>query len=261
MSDEEIAAAGFTDWQVLNSSNTSGFNNWTARKRLYYYDGTTYTDEEGNEKETQIYPFGFIAEDNEVNVLHYSCIGTENADGNDPGINVAGYELFPGIEVYAGHNVTYLKHIGMINNATQNGNNKNIVVKDLDATDFVVVNKINDYGSSSIHPTCATDEEYYAQLTGTLNDVYVVAEVGTEVMEGEGDAAVATGKYTVTCPIYRIDTAATCVTVFKQLGDAVEGVEAEVAGDNYYYTIDGIRLAQPTQKGLYIHNGKKVIVK
>lgn len=263
MSDEEIAAAGFTDWQVLNSSKTSGFNNWTARKRLYYYDGTTYTDEEGNEKETQIYPFGFIAEDNEVNVLHYSEIGVDSktAEEHNPGINVEGYELFPGIEVFAGHNVTYLKHIGMINNSTDNGNDKNIVVKDLDATDFVVVNKINDYGSSSIHPTCATDEEYYAQLTGTLNDVYVVAEVGTEVMEGEGDAAVASGKYTVTCPIYRIDTAATCVTVYKQIGDAVEGVAAEVAGDNYYYTIDGIRLAQPTQKGLYIHNGKKVIVK
>lgn len=43
---------------------------------------------------------------------------------------------------------------------------------------------------------------------------------------------------------------------------AVEGIEAEeVAGDNYYYTIDGIRLDQPNRPGLYIHNGKKIIVK
>lgn len=260
MSDDEIAAAGFTDWQVLNSSATSGFNNWTARKRLYYLDGTTYTDDEGNEQETKVYPFGFISEENEVNVLHYSEIGVE---GDDLGVNVAGHELFEGIEVFAGHNVTYLKHIGMVNNATSGGNNKNIVVKDLDETDFVVVNKINDYGSSSIHPTCATDDEYYAQLEGTLNDVYVVATAGAEVMEGEGDAAVGTGKYTMSCPIYRIDTAATCVTVYAQVGEstAVEGVQAEVAGDGYYYTIDGVRLDQPNGPGLYIHNGKKVIVK
>lgn len=259
MSDEEIKAAGFTEWQVLNSAKTSGFENWTARKRLYYYDGSTYTDEEGNEKQTMILPFGFVAEDNTTNVLDYSVIGDEEGD---KGINVEGYELFKGIRVFANHNVTYLKHIGMLNNSTKGGNNKNIDVLNLDETDFVVVNKINDYGTSSIHPTCATNEEYFAQLTGTINDVYKVADVGVEEKEGEGDAAVGTGKYTVSCPIYRIDTAATCVTVYAQVGGSgVEGVEAEVEGDGYYYTIDGIRLAQPNGPGLYIHNGKKIIVK
>lgn len=259
MSDEEIKAAGFTEWQVLNSATTSGFQNWTARKRLYYFDGSTYTDEEGNEKQTMVLPFGFVAEDNTTNVLDYSEIGDEEGD---KGINVEGYELFKGIRVFANHNVTYLKHIGMLNNSTKGGNNKNIDVLNLDETDFVVVNKINDYGTSSIHPTCATNEEYFAQLTGTINDVYKVADKGVEEKEGEGDAAVGTGKYTVSCPIYRIDTAATCVTVYAQVGGSgVEGVEAEVEGDGYYYTIDGIRLAQPNGPGLYIHNGKKIIVK
>lgn len=262
LTDEEAKAAGFTTWQVLNSATTSGFSNWTARKRLYYVlEGSGVEDPETGEiSYTNIYPFGFTSEESTTDVLNYSEIGVE---GDDLGINVAGYELFPGIEVFSGHNVTYLQHIGMVNNATAGGNNKNIVVKDLDATDFVVVNKINDYGTSSIHPSCTTTEEYYAQLCGTLNDVYSVAEVGTEITEGEGDAAVGTGKYSVTCPIYRIDTAATSVTVFecKGGGDSVEGVAAEVAGDNYYYTIDGLRLAQPTRPGLYIHNGKKIIVK
>lgn len=41
---------------------------------------------------------------------------------------------------------------------------------------------------------------------------------------------------------------------------AVKGVEA-VNGDNKWYNLQGVQVAQPTQPGLYIHNGKKVIVK
>lgn len=33
------------------------------------------------------------------------------------------------------------------------------------------------------------------------------------------------------------------------------------AGDDNWYSIDGVRVAEPTRAGLYIHNGKKVIVK
>ncbi len=31
--------------------------------------------------------------------------------------------------------------------------------------------------------------------------------------------------------------------------------------DNYYYSLDGARVMQPTKKGIYIHQGKKVIIK
>lgn len=251
LTQEEAKAVGFTTWQVLNSGSTSGFSNWTARKRLYYQlAGSEHENEEGTIVYDNVYPFGFISEDNTENVINYSEIGVE---GDDLGINVAGYELFPGIRVYAGHNVTLLEHIGVINNATSGGNNKNIEVLGLDETDFVVANTIGSYGSNSKHPICKDNAEYYAQLAGDDN-VYSVAAVGT--------LDETTNTYTVTVPVYRIDTACTKVTVFKQLGDAVEGIEAEeVAGDNYYYTIDGIRLDQPNRPGLYIHNGKKIIVK
>lgn len=251
LTQEEAKAAGFTTWQVLNSGSTSGFSNWTARKRLYYQlAGSEHENEEGTIVYDNVYPFGFISEDNTENVLNYSEIGVE---GDDLGINVAGYELFPGIRVFAGHNVTLLEHVGVTNNATSGGNNKNIEVLGLDETDFVVANTIGSYGSNSNHPICKDNAEYYAQLAGDDN-VYSVAAVGT--------LDETTNTYTVTVPVYRIDTVCTLVTVFKQLGDAVEGIEAEeVAGDNYYYTIDGIRLDQPNRPGLYIHNGKKIIVK
>lgn len=41
---------------------------------------------------------------------------------------------------------------------------------------------------------------------------------------------------------------------------AVEAVEA-VNADNNWYNLQGVKIAQPTKAGLYIHNGKKIIVK
>ena len=43
----------------------------------------------------------------------------------------------------------------------------------------------------------------------------------------------------------------------------IDNVVAEQKGNNdpYYYTLSGQRIAKPTQRGVYIHNGKKVLVK
>ncbi|MCM1449060.1 MAG: hypothetical protein NC082_01825 [Clostridiales bacterium] len=252
MDDETLTKAGFTTWNVLNSGSTSGFNNWTARKRLFYYDAATETtDAEGKVTYTAVYPFGFIAEDNTTNVINYSEIG---AEGADLGINVAGYELFEGIRVFAGHNVSMIKHVGVYNNATSGGNNKNIDVLNLNATDFVVANTTNSYGSNSCHPVVNTVEEYYAQFGGA--DAVYAASAGTANEDGT---------YTVSIPVYRIDTACTKVTVFSQVGESggVDNVavDEEQNNDPYYYTIDGLRLEQPTRPGFYIHQGKKIIVK
>lgn len=41
----------------------------------------------------------------------------------------------------------------------------------------------------------------------------------------------------------------------------VENVKHKTITDNHYYTLDGRRTEQPTRKGVYIQNGRKVIVK
>ena len=45
---------------------------------------------------------------------------------------------------------------------------------------------------------------------------------------------------------------------------SIDGVEADVRqnkADKYYYTLSGMRLSEkPTQRGVYIHAGKKVVV-
>ncbi len=256
MTDDEIKASGLsTSWTILNSNTTSGFNNWSARKRLFYYDKATETTdpETGELVYDKVYPFGFIAEDNTTNVIEYSLI--DNASITDADVDGNGY--FEGLTIFpktskGNKNFGMIHHVGIYNDQT-NDNNNNIIIKDLDATDYVVVNYINNYGGNSTHPVVSTVEEYYAQLEGE-NAIYVA--------EKDGALNEETGKYNVTHALYRVDTACNSITIFKP-GETqgVEGVESEVAGDNYYYTIDGLRLDHPNRPGLYIHNGKKIIVK
>lgn len=262
MTEEELNAVGFKLDQTCNSDQMSGFNNWSARKRLFYnLEGSETTNESGDVVYTAVYPFGFIATDNTTNVIKYSVIDNSAAEAPLP--------LFDGLTIFPDKgklsaglpNVGMMYRIGLFNDQTNNTNN-NIIVNDLDKSDFVVVNYINNYGGNSIHPVVATDEDYYKVLAGE-DAVYSVAQSGVEVMEGEGEAAVGTGVYTLTHALYRVDTACTKITVFKQKGSqsGVAGVEAEVEGDNWYYSIDGVRMAEPTRPGIYIHNGKKIIVK
>lgn len=42
---------------------------------------------------------------------------------------------------------------------------------------------------------------------------------------------------------------------------AINNIKDVKSDNNAWYNLNGVRIAQPTQKGLYIHNGKKVIIK
>ena len=41
---------------------------------------------------------------------------------------------------------------------------------------------------------------------------------------------------------------------------SISGVDAAAADDAAWYTLQGVRVAAP-QKGIFIHNGKKVVLK
>ena len=57
-------------------------------------------------------------------------------------------------------------------------------------------------------------------------------------------------------------TSANGITLeFADETDAIQGVETKTVEDGAWYTIQGVRVAQPTQSGIYIHNGRKVVVK
>lgn|GEM_PF-6481301 len=41
----------------------------------------------------------------------------------------------------------------------------------------------------------------------------------------------------------------------------IENVAAPMAGDGYFYTLNGVRVDKPTKKGIYIYNGKKIVIR
>lgn len=57
----------------------------------------------------------------------------------------------------------------------------------------------------------------------------------------------------------------TCVEV-EDVTETMTGIENITVdkpsyGDNAYYTLTGVRVAKPTQPGIYVHNGRKIVVK
>lgn len=41
----------------------------------------------------------------------------------------------------------------------------------------------------------------------------------------------------------------------------IENVAAPTTGDGYFYTLNGVRVDKPTKKGIYIYNGKKIVIR
>lgn len=259
MTPDEITALGFAKIDDLNSSTTSGESNWTARKRLFYYDiATKTTNEAGEDVYTAVYPFGYVEGDDNACIHRYHLSIDDLLAGKDsttfPGV-VLWNPNFNSKESSAPSPVQWDEHLGILSNSTAN-NNRPVTFLDLKATDFLVVNTINDYGSNSNHPIVATAAEYYEVLEGANT---VVA--GTEAVPA-GEAVDYNATYSYAFQLYRIDTVLTKATIFG-LADE-EGVASVAVDQNnedpYYYTIDGLRLLQPTKAGLYIHGGKKVYI-
>ena len=51
------------------------------------------------------------------------------------------------------------------------------------------------------------------------------------------------------------------VTLGTDTAVGISNVAAPKAADGAYYTLTGVKVAQPTEKGIYIKGGKKVFVK
>ena len=115
-------------------------------------------------------------------------------------------------------------------------------------------------------PVVADDDNIYEALTGVFEETY--APVGTYVLQngelGVGFYKVATNDIKVK-PFRAYLTAQNAGAALRIVypGDAtgIEAVEAVAdSKDDAYYTLSGVRVSHPV-KGLYIKNGKKVMVK
>lgn len=91
------------------------------------------------------------------------------------------------------------------------------------------------------------------------------AGVGMMVYNAENNFFTTVNAFILT----RFKSSFSLFTAFYQAGltigsnpASIKSVEkASMADKSAYYTLNGVRVAQPTQKGIYIHNGKKIVVK
>ena len=51
------------------------------------------------------------------------------------------------------------------------------------------------------------------------------------------------------------------VQIVKSNDTAISSLKTQTATEGRYYNISGVRVAAPAKKGIYIHNGRKFVVK
>lgn len=286
MTADELVAKGFEDMGVLDSETTSGESNWTARQRFNFKIATGEVDEEGNPTYTTHVVYGpstlgyepiqryrFLQSKLDETAAHslfaplYTWYFNDgitktslNEEGTGPAVDANGNEG-------GTTNVQIKLGIGLVHSGVQGDTESydpagagygNIIVQDatlgvdgLTDEDFIVVYKINDYGSSSVHPEfpAGTDPEeakaqYKAMHLGGLVEVYTGLQ---------------------TFQLYRVDTALNRLCVLKAKNDGIEELNtgAIVSDHNApVYNLNGIQVNPSNlQRGIYIKQGKKFIVR
>lgn len=131
-------------------------------------------------------------------------------------------------------------------------NNATMGVDGLTDDDFIMVYKMNDYGTSSVHPQYpagttveAATAEYKSTNLGGLVEVY---------------------KGTETFNLYRVDTAITRIETYKALNSTgIESINYDKVVSNHnapIYNLNGVQVnPNALTKGIYIKQGKKFVVR
>lgn len=224
--DKEIAAAGFTA-----DGNVTG--NYATYGRLYWYNSATYDASAENNEKTAY-----------STIPQYTKKASEWTDGvlsgdieftATPSVNV---HIFQGV----GINLEGRKGDDMSGNWI---GSLYLKINNLSATDFIMVSGYNNYGSNALHPVVASEEEFLASNNAPV----------TSVLAGTSEIG-----------LLRISDVIARLQVFSPVGDvnAISNVNAadKANADAPVYNISGMRVNKNNlQKGIYIQNGKKFVVK
>ena len=293
MTGEELLAKGFEKMDDLNSATTSGENNWTGRQRLNYKIATGETDADGNPTYTTYLVYGpngdaegavegaesiqryrYLQSKLNATTAHelfaplYTWYGTTGVDksyyeedGVTPKVDPAGN---PGgttnLQVKVGIGIVFSGQVNDAENYNPNSisyspiliNTTTMGVDGLTDDDKIIVSKIGDYGSTSVHPEfpvgtdpVAARAEYKASHLGGWNEVFN----GTE-----------------TFTLYRVQDALNRVLVLTpKNGTGIETINYnKIVSDHNapIYNLNGVQMnPNALQKGIYIKQGKKFVVK
>lgn len=254
MTGEEITA--IPDWaetDALASSETKGFNNWTARRKLAYTDAT-----ELDENST----VGVFRELKQWKYLE----GATNV-----GLDTVS-TWFPGLIPWYSNKQDYeiLEHVGLLNTTT-GVNNVTLTLTGMAEGDIAAVRLISGYGSdyaggtgnvASNQEEAATAE--YRWFDRTNYYTYDADIIGKSTdLHGTVQFVQANGSFT----LYRIEQAVASITFYVADGEPIDltPVKEVQAADgiinNIVYDLAGRRVIGKPSKGLYIKNGKLFIQK
>jgi len=311
---EKLTELGFDAMDDLNSTTTSGENNWTARQRLYLSIKTGEKDADGNDITTKHLVYG----PNQITTKDDAGNESTTETGAEPikrmqlmqsklEVNDAYKTMFAPLYIWHGiegvkspsthFDIEYEEDGTTVKSATPkadaNGNvagstnpkmylglglcysgslgdagtydptkagygnilieNAPIGVDGLTESDFIVVTTISDYGTESIHPVYeagtsveAAKADYKSQTIGTRVAVY---------------------KGTETFTFHRVDEVLNHVLVLtpKSGTDGIDNLNYnKVVSDHNapVYNLNGVQMnPNALQKGIYVKQGKKFVIK
>lgn len=253
MTEADLLAKGFTEIDPLASTSMSGENNWTGRPdalRFNWVKGTNVGDT------VQVRPYDadhggirrFVKAPSTLTeeVAHtlfapvYTWF-TKTGDGSD----ISQMKFNYGVG---------LIQTGVLGDAQSGGitfANATLGVDGLTDNDFIIVNRVDNYGRSKtdyLFISAETEEEAIAKY----NAENWAPASGLSVLKG-----------TETFTLYRIDTALARVRTYVATGQSgVKDIKAETVSDHNapIYNLNGIQV-KTLQKGVYIKQGKKFIVR
>ena len=265
----DLLAKGFSEIDELRADNMSGENNWTARSRMWFGIENGEKNDDGTAKYDTYVVYGPEGVNDGVEPIRrfylkpstltetvaktiFAPVYTWYTGQADPavadGSDVAGLKMNYGI--------------GLINTGTKtddgtsiNYANGIVGIDGLTDNDYYIAYIISNYGSTSKHPT------YPAGTTEAEGKALYKAE-----NLGDGDN-VQVLRGTETYSLYRIDTAIARIDIFKAVADPT-GIETlpynQIVSDHNapIYNLNGVQVnPNALQKGIYIKQGKKFIVK
>ena len=286
----ELTEKGFEKMDDLDSEATSGENNWTGRRYLYYRIATGEKDDNGEDTYTNYTVYGpstvegaepiqryrYLQSKLNETTAHqlfapmyvwYGTTGVDKSyyesDGVTPKTDPAGN---PGgttnLQVKLGLGIVFSGQVNDAENYNPNSisyspiliNTTTMGVDGLTDEDFIVVSQITNYGSGSEHPIFPAGTDPAA------------ARAEYKAMHLGGSSSVVKGTETFT--LYRVQDALSRVLVLtpKVTDTGIETVNnyGKVVSDHNapIYNMNGVQMnPNALTKGIYIKQGKKFIVR
>lgn len=263
MTEDDLKAKGFAELEPLTSSATSGETNWTGRRRLYFDQKWPDANTETGDSIHRVYVWG-PSDEGWVGGGQTALPAIRRFEKSYAEIDsVAAYDMFAPVYIWRGTESNEASaHVklglGLICNVTALGNAP-MGISGYDEDAFVVVSSITDYGTTSEHPVFEYANAAAANAAEEADiEKYKAMNLG---------ATKATYKANEGWTLYRIQDAITRVEIYvvdgeTAISDVINGTDKTSDANAPIYDLRGVQVSKGAlQKGIYIQNGKKFVVK